>query len=82
MNHAALATRDLVSQREFPTMVFPTRVDLRLTLFSLLTALLATPASAQSTINVPANAPTIQAGINAASNGDTVLVSPGTYFEY
>lgn len=65
----------------FPAMVFPTRSDLRLTLFCLLVGLLAAPASAQSTINVPANAPTIQAGINVASNGDTVLVSPGAYFE-
>lgn len=30
-------------------------------------------------IHVPADQPTIQAGINAASNGDVVLVSPGTY---
>lgn len=38
-------------------------------------------ARAQNTIKVPADQPTIQAGINAAQNGDTVLVSPGTYYE-
>jgi len=32
-------------------------------------------------INVPADQPTIQQGINAAVNGDTVLVQPGTYIE-
>jgi len=32
-------------------------------------------------INVPADYPTIQQGINASADGDTVLVQPGTYVE-
>jgi len=38
-------------------------------------------ANPQSTIQVPSAFPTIQSAINAASNGDTVLVAPGTYVE-
>ena len=34
-----------------------------------------------ATINIPADYPTIQQGIIAAVNGDTVLVAPGTYNE-
>ncbi len=38
-------------------------------------------AARAATIHVPADQATIQAAINAASDGDTVLVAPGTYYE-
>ncbi len=38
-------------------------------------------AHAQQTLRVPQDFPTVQTAINAASSGDTVLVSPGTYPE-
>lgn len=44
---------------------------------SLLTVLAVSAQSA--TINVPTDQPTIQSGIDAASEYDTVLVAPGTY---
>ena len=53
-------------------------------IFGLLLAVILVPFSAArgaNTIHVPTDQPTIQAAINAASNGDTVLVAPGTYPE-
>jgi hypothetical protein len=43
--------------------------------------LLAGRSSGQSVLHVPADYPTIQAAVAAASNGDTVLVAPGIYYE-
>ena len=50
----------------------------------LVTALLAIPAVAfsQSTWYVPDDFPTIQGAINGVSDGDTIIVKPGTYFEH
>jgi len=38
-------------------------------------------ANSQSVINVPADYSTIQTALNNATEGDTVLVQPGTYYE-
>jgi hypothetical protein len=50
-------------------------------LFAIFFALLPAALAGASIINVPADQPTIQAGINAAVTKDTVLVAPGTYNE-
>jgi len=51
-------------------------------LTTLITGFILLPVMAvAATIHIPADQPTIQAGINAAVNGDTVLVAPGTYAE-
>lgn len=49
--------------------------------FPLIGCLLGPGAASAATLKVPGDFPTIQAAINAASPGDTVLVSPGTYVE-
>jgi putative cofactor-binding repeat protein len=49
--------------------------------FVLILLLSASVTGMAATIKVPADQPTVQAGINAAHNGDVVLVAPGTYFE-
>lgn len=46
-----------------------------------LLSVLSSPLALATIIRVPSDQPTIQTGINAATNGDTVLVDPGTYFE-
>jgi hypothetical protein len=59
-------------------MLFRAR-PIQLAIITTLTAGLLVAEAAE--IRVPADRPTIQSAINVAANGDTVLVSPGTYYE-
>jgi len=53
----------------------------RLLFFPLTILLGAGNCFAQTTIHVPSDVATIQGAINQAQNGDTIMVSPGTYNE-
>jgi parallel beta-helix repeat protein len=57
------------------------RLFLLLAIIALATALPLSSASAGNVLNVPVDYPTIQAAIDAAAWGDTVLVAPGEYVE-
>jgi len=47
--------------------------------FAFICLLIMVSAAQAGTVRVPADEPTIQAGLNAAALGDTVLVAPGVY---
>ena len=64
-----------------PIPVEMTRSIFFLVIMAALGTFLAASECWAKVIHVPSDQPSIQAGINTASNGDTVEVSPGTYFE-
>lgn len=54
-------------------------VELEVVMKKLFVFLLICHCLSAATINVPAEYPTIQAGLDAAADGDTILVAPGEY---
>ncbi len=53
----------------------------RVTALAIIISVIAVYSASATIINVPADQSTIQQGINASSNGDTVRVAPATYAE-
>src|SRR6266436_1528190 len=70
-----------VETLEVQTMTFSSFLPRQIVAVALLLLVTLPVASTATTIHVPADQPTIQAAIDAAVNGDTVLVSDGTYKE-
>lgn len=57
------------------------KIGLQETIYSLQVAAGLTIPLSGTTINVPGDIPTIQQAINAASDGDTINIAPGTFVE-